>query len=271
MMAAFSEADGLFLEPAGENKDERTETARKQQVEAMRCLVKSLVDKRPELELVLAIGSNSPKSYRDEMAKIDRDRIYWWWCWGTPIEDHAMDEYPSVLGWHAFWRRPPVKHGSNEPPKAHEAGLTGFATTYSSGIGFGNVWSGTGPNDKKHAGVKEVHPHTIPFFSHQYWFRERCWDIHIEKDQFAARMARRLFDADMPKESIQYYLTVADWCPLTRVGKAKLPSAMKAIDRDTLATIDAFVTQHLGKGTLRNCDTLKRMREAVDELKKRVP
>jgi len=262
LLALLPASDGLFLEPAGEGSDQRKEVAVKQQVEALRRLVNGVVAARPAFELAVAIGANNSPAYRKSLSDIDRKRLYWWWCWGLPVEDKAMDEYPLILGWNLLWKSgvPYNRHGSRNSPQPHEAGLTGVATTYSSGAGFGNDWNGLGKNNAAHAGLKEVHPHTMSIFLHLYRFRERCWNINIDDQQFAARMARRLFDADMPPESIGHYVTLN-----------RLVYNPKLATRDVVATIDTFVEQYAGKGTPRNRDTLVWMREAVDQVSKRIP
>ena len=103
---------------------------------------------------------------------------------------------------------------------------------------------------------REFDPYTIPFFSHQYWFREGCWDVNITEGKFAARLAWRLFDADMPVEAIRHYLTLAELC-----------KAPPRATEEVLVPIDGFVKAFEQHGT-RNRDTLSRMREAVDGFRK---
>ena len=76
--------------------------------------------------------------------------------------------------------------------------------------------------------------------------------MNITDEQFAERLGRRLFDADMPPEAIRHYLTLADLCPKP-----------KEADGQLLEKLGAFVEQHAGKGTARNRDTLMRMAEAL--------
>jgi hypothetical protein len=93
----------------------------------------------------------------------------------------------------------------------------------------------------------------MPYFSRMYRFREHCWDLHMTDEEFALRLARRLFDADMPDEAVRHYLDLAAGCPEPR-----------KIDENRLAGIGDFVARYEKYGTRRNRDTLMRMREAVD-------
>jgi hypothetical protein len=43
------------------------------------------------------------------------------------------------------------------------------------------------------------------YFYLQYFFRERCWNLGLTDEQFAARLRRRLFDADAPADAGQRY------------------------------------------------------------------
>jgi hypothetical protein len=149
-------------------------------------------------------------------------------------------------------------HGSTAPPQPGETGLRGFATSYDPGMGFGNSWNGRGygvGTGIDHA--REFHPHTLPYFAHQYWFRERAWNVHMTREEFARRLAGRLFDADMPGEAIEYYLELCELCG----------APAKATDK-ALAPIEALVRARAGQGTPRNRDTLSRMREAIEGLRR---
>ena len=102
-------------------------------------------------------------------------------------------------------------HGREAPPAPQDLVLAGMATSYDPGMGYGNPWNGWAK-----MGVYEPRnfdPYTMPYFSHQYKFRERCWDFEQTDEEFAARLARRLFDADMPAEAIGNYLKLAEFCP----------------------------------------------------------
>jgi hypothetical protein len=120
-------------------------------------------------------------------------------------------------------------------------------------MGFGNTWNGRGYGVGTGVpAAREFDPHTIPYFAHEYWFRERAWDVNETRDQFAARLARRLFDADMPPASIEHYLALQEMCRTPR-------QATEAF----LIPIEQFVNQHEGFGTARNRDTIRRMQEAI--------
>jgi hypothetical protein len=100
-------------------------------------------------------------------------------------------------------------------------------------------------------------PYSMPYFSHEYQFRERCWNVEQTDEQFRARMARRLFDDDMPPESIDHYLQLAEFCPNPQSAEPE------AIER-----VAAFVSGHVHRGTPRNQDTLARMQEALAGIRK---
>jgi len=210
--------------------------------------------KRPEFEFAVAIGKFNDPRYRKLIHEINDKRIYWWWCWGDPLVQNALAEHPLVLGWHTIVRMSDF-HGTTAPPEPRCAGLTGFATSYDPGQGYGNPWNGWGKLG--HDKPRNLDPRTMPLFSHQYWFRERCWDLKITPEAFAARLARRLFDGDMPADSIQQYLALAGMCP--EPAKA---------DEKELARIVQFVDLHAGRGSPRNKDTLGRMREAIDGIRR---
>jgi hypothetical protein len=249
LLNLLPEAEGIYLEPVGEGRDIDEKTWRTH-VDAMRTLMTRIWADRPNFEFAVAIGRFNDPDYRRAVHEIDPKRVYWWWCWGDPIRDNALAEHPLILRWHTIVRMSEY-HGSNSPPRPEELPLTGFATSYDPGQGFGNPWNGWGA-----LGVdqpREVHPHTMPYFSHQYLFRERCWNTNITDEQFARRLGRRLFDADMPDDAIRHYRTLAEFCPRP-----------EDIESATLDAIDAFVIAHAGRGTPRNRDTLMRMREALD-------
>jgi hypothetical protein len=71
------------------------------------------------------------------------------------------------------------------------------------------------------------------------------------------RLARRLFDADMPKESIDHYLALQRICKTPRQASDEL-----------LAPIEAFTTRFAHFGTPRNRDTIRRMQEAIAGFRK---
>ncbi|MGQ9650556.1 MAG: hypothetical protein ACUVXJ_10635 [Phycisphaerae bacterium] len=249
MLELLPGTEGIYLEPPGEGRevDEKTWLER---TEALARMARTIWKKRPEFEFAIAIGKFNDPKYRQAIHAIDDKRIYWWWCWGDPIMQNALAEHPLILRWHTTIQMSDY-HGSTLPPEPREASLTGFATSYDPGQGYGNPWNGWPAMG--HDKPRNVDPRTMPFFSHQYRFRERCWDLRITEEAFAARMARRLFDADMPSESIDHYLSLASMCP----------KPVEA-DQKQLAKITGFVDQNAGRGTPRNKDTLARMREAID-------
>jgi len=178
------------------------------------------------------------------------------WGWGDPLKQNALAEHPLVLRWHTVVKMSDY-HGSTAPPLPVEKELTGFATSYDPGQGYGNRWNGWGKLgwDKP----RNVHPHTMPYFSHEYRFREGCWNPEITDAQFNARLARRLFDADMPPESLANYQLLAGFC-----------FKPAAADEEAIRGLDDFVNTHKDHGSARNRDTLMRMREALDGLRKTV-
>lgn len=246
-------AEGVYLEPVGEGSDAKEEVWR-EQAAGIRRLAEAAWTKRPNLEFAIAIGKFNSPEYRKLVHEIDDKRLFWWWCWGDPLQQNALAEHPLVLRWHTIVRMSDF-HGSREAPRPEERSLTGFATSYDPGQGFGNPWNGWAKlgTDQR----RDVHPHTLPLFHHQYLFRERCWHPEISDEEFSRRLARRLFDADMPVEAIRCYRRLSDMC-------FDPPKA----DQRLLAKIDAFVTACEGKGTSRNRDTLMRMREAVEGMRK---
>jgi hypothetical protein len=99
----------------------------------------------------------------------------------------------------------------------------------------------------------------MPYFSHEYRFREGCWNPAITDSQFNERLARRLFDADMPPESLANYQLLASLC-----------FKPQEAHEDVLGGLDGFVRANSDHGSARNRDTMARMREAVDGLKQTV-
>ena len=245
-LRTFKGVGGFYFEPTGEG-EERADWLPGDSLEKM---IVDLQQRDPELEAAVAIGAFNNADYLKIMAKADPKRTFWWWCWGDPLKDGAVKKYPSVLGWHTTAAMSNF-HGKSAPPSEKDLPLKGFATSYDPGMGYGNPWNGWAK-----MGVYEPRnfdPYTMPYFSHEYRFRERCWNVDQTDAEFAARLGTRLFDADMPAGAIKDYLKLADWCA-NRAGA----------DAAELARIATFVKSHAGKGTVRNRDTMKRMREAVE-------
>lgn len=250
-LQTFRGVGGFYFEPTGEG-EERADWLPGDSLQKM---ARDLLQQDPEFEVAFAIGAFNNAEYLGQMAQLDPQRAFWWWCWGDPHRDKAVERYAGVLGWHTTAAMSNF-HGTIEPPSVKDLKLAGVATSYDPGMGYGNPWNGWAK-----MGVYEPRnfdPYTMPYFSHQYRFRERCWNVEQTDEEFAARMARRLFDADMPAESIARYLQLADYCPN--------PTAADAAEVDL---IDAFVSKHAGRGTPRNRDTLARMREAIDGIRKK--
>ena len=252
LLAALPNADGLYIEPTGEGAEADRRIWSKH-VEALDRLLKQVQAARPEFESAIAIGRFNSRDYRQSIHQISPDRLHWFWAWGNPLDDKAISEHPLLLRWHTTQTMSSY-HGSSKPPEPVEATLTGMVTSWDPGMGFGNPWNGWAKIGVDHP--RNFHPYTMPYFSHQYWFRERCWNLNLTQEQFAQRLAKRLFDADMPPESINLYLSLAAMCPQPANA-----------DSSELAASETFVRRYANHGTLRNRDTLQRMKEAVDGIK----
>ena len=249
-LKAFKGVAGFYFEPTGEG----TERADWLPGDSLQKMIVDLFEMDPNFEVAVAIGSFNNAEYLEQMAQLDSKRAFWWWCWGDPLRDEAMKKFPSVLGWHTTSQMSDF-HGRMKPPETADLQLAGMTTSYDPGMGYGNPWNGWAK-----MGVLEPRnfdPHTMPYFSHQYKFRERSWDVEQNDQEFAARMSRRLFDDDMPAEAINHYLKLADLCPN--------PTSASSGE---LETISLFVSACSGTGTPRNQDTLRRMREAIDGIQK---
>lgn len=244
--------EGIYLEPAGEGKDIDPKLWSKR-VEALKVLAERMRKDDPDFEFAIAIGKFNAPEYREAVHRIDDRHTYWWWCWGDPLREKALSEHPLVLRWHTVIQMSNY-HGSIDPPRPSELPLTGFATSYDPGMGYGNPWNGWGKLGYNRP--RNFHPHTLPYFSHQYRFREGCWNPGITEVEFNARLARRLFDADMPADAAAQYQKLCGFC-----------FKPNETSKQAVAELDAFVTAHAGRGSARNSDTLGRMREAVDGLR----
>ena len=254
MVRLLPGAEGIYLEPAGEGS-EVSQAVWQGRTDAFARLAKTVWKDRPEFEFAVAIGKFNAKEYREAVHAIDRKRLYWWWCWGDPLVQGALQEHPLVLRWHTNVRMSDY-HGSTQPPEAREAVLAGVATSYDPGQGFGNRWNGYATLGGAPR-ARDFHPHTLPYFAQQYWFRERSWNLALTKEDFSRRLARRLLDADAPADLIGHYLTLCELC-------GKPPQAREEV----LRPIEALVATQAGSGTPRHRDTLARMREAIEGLRK---
>lgn len=245
-------AEGIYLEPVGEGSERTDPSESLKSVAAIRQLAETIWGERQEFEFAVAAGKYNPKAYLDALNAIDRKRIYWTWGWGDPLRDKALAEHPLVLRWHTIVKMSDW-HGSNDAPRPDETALPGFYTSYDPGMGFGNIWNGRGYGvGTGISAPREFDPYTIPYFAHEYWFRERAWDVNETQEQFIPRLARRLFDADMPPEAIHHYLALQEMC--------RTPG--QASDA-FLAPIEQFTTRFAHYGTPRNQDTIHRMQEAI--------
>lgn len=260
-LRAFTNFHGFYFEPTGEGREIHTW---RPEAEALRRMIRETLDRRPDFEIAIAIGKFNNPEYLRLMSEFDPQRVFWWWCWGNPLRDGALKLYPSVLRWHLSQ---PMSnfHGDLAPPGPRERSLAGFVTSYDPGQGFGNLWNGWGK-----LGVtqpRNFHPHTIPYFAQQYFFRERCWNLELTETAFLARLRRRLFDADAPPEAIQHYWRLCQMAFATVARKnPRFPTAEElAAERDFVQSL------RLRSWTPRMNDTIARMEEAVTGLAFRPP
>lgn len=198
-LKAFNNFNGFYIEPTGEGQEIKEW---RPEAEALRTLINDVLKQRPDFEIAVAIGEFNNPEYLKLMSEMDPERVYWWWCWGDPVRNHVPELYPSVLRWHITMTMA-YFHGSLEPPDLSERNLAGAATSYDPGQGFGNPWNGWGK-----LGVDEprnVDPYTIPYFGHEYYFRERCWNLELTETEFLARLRSRLFDTDAPEDAVRHY------------------------------------------------------------------
>ncbi len=256
-MGTFKRFHGFYTEPTGEGKE--IENWRPE-CEMYREWVAEVLKRCPDFEFAVAIGKFNNSEYLRLMSTLDPKRVYWWWCWGDPFQQKALEIYPTVLRWHTTVPMSSF-HGSTAPPGQADKPLAGVVTSYDPGQGFGNPWNGWAKigTDK----VRNFDPYEIPYFGHQYHFRERCWNLDLSEADFIKRLHRRLFDADAPAEAGQLY-----W-DLTRITFAY--DASKEQKRvptpDQLAPIRRFVDQmKTRRCTPRAKDTIARMSLTLDHL-----
>jgi hypothetical protein len=252
-LRAFTNFHGFYFEPTGEGKETRDW---RPEAEALRRMIRETLERRPDFEIAIAIGKFNNPEYLRLMSEFDPRRVFWWWCWGNPLRDGALKLYPSVLRWHLSQRMSNF-HGDVAPPGPHERQLTGFVTSYDPGQGFGNRWNGWAKLGVNHP--RNFHPHTLPYFAQQYFFRERCWNLDLTEADFLERLRRRLFDADAPAEAIQHYWRLCQMAFATvdrKKPRFPTPDALAA-ERDFLQSLRRRTW------TPRMTDTLARMEEAV--------
>jgi hypothetical protein len=261
---AFKGFHGFYIEPTGEGEEIKSWRS---EYETLRELINKVLQQRPDFEWAIAIGKFNNSEYLKLMSEFDPKNVYWWWCWGDPFRDNAMQLYPSILRWHVT-RRMAEWHGSVTPPMPNERQLAGITTSYDPGMGFANQWNGWGKLgvDKP----RNFHPHTLPYFAHEYYYRERCWNLNLKEEQFVARLQRRLFDSDALKNAATWYWELSQMAyksflkyrfPDLDLGEK--PNAVR------LAEIGASLQElRKRKWTPKMEDTLSRMEEAQAELTK---
>src|SRR5262249_6074520 len=151
-------------------------------------------------------------------------------------------------------------HGSSRSPEPRHRGMAGVCTTYENSSGWGNSWTPTVTMWPVLDKPTHFDPYTMAYFYLQYYFRERCWNLQLTDEQFAARLQRRLFDADAPADGGQRYAQLSRWVLAVYDGGAK-PGA------GDLRGLRKWLTD-LGRKPLtpRTKDTLSRMEEALRHL-----
>ncbi|MDW8308185.1 MAG: hypothetical protein RMK20_02300 [Verrucomicrobiales bacterium] len=260
-LRAFTNFHGFYFEPTGEGREIQNW---RPEAEALRRMIREIHARRPDFEIALAIGKFNNPEYLQLMSHFDPQRVFWWWCWGNPLRDEARRLYPSVLRWHLSQRMSNF-HGDVAPPGPHERALAGFVTSYDPGQGFGNLWNGWAKLGVSHP--RNFHPHTIPYFAQQYFFRERCWNFELTQAQFLARLQARLFDADAPPDAVQHY-----WCLCQMAfATAERKNPRVPTPEDLAAERDFIQSLRRRTWTPRMNDTLARMEEAVVGLASRPP
>lgn len=277
-LKTFKGVGGFYFEPTGEPwNDGRGDESKLwlSEVEGLQNLIGILLKYHPELEVAVAIGRWNNSEYLKRMAMLDRRRVYWWWCWGDPIRDQAMDRFPNVLRWHnQFKQSPPLNetHGSREAPMPSERKLAGLATSFDPAGGFGSPWHHlSNPKflapDLIFGGTtkpENFDPHTVPYFYLQYLFRERCWNLELSPEEFEARLQWRLFDADAPEDAGKMYANLSRMV-LRRYDNKKLKPTVE--DLEALRSFLDSTRQRTW--TPRMIDTLHHMEEAFIRLEKR--
>lgn len=256
-LRTFKNFHGFYFEPPGEGSEKQNWQPF---ADALCEWIKNVLRDRPDLEFAVAIGKFNNPDYLKQMSQLDPKRVYWWWCWGDPGRDKALDLYPSIVRWHTTVRMSNY-HGSIDPPGPSDRQLAGVATSYDPGQGYGNPWDGWGKlgYDKP----RNFDPYNVPFFAHQYFYRERCWNLDLSEADFVSRLHRRLFDADAPADAGRHYWNLSrltleyDAASKTRTRPAP----------DRLAAIRKFLDSMTNRPcTPRQADTLRRMEQAMSHL-----
>src|ERR1043165_4664770 len=255
-LKAFTNFHGFYIEPTGEGEEIKNW---RPECDSLRTLIRNVLRERPDFELGLAIGKFNNREYLDLMKDNDPGRVFWWWCWGDPIRDRVLEMYPTVLRWHLS-KKMSEYHGSVDPPSRRDSPLAGVVTSYDPGQGFGNPWNGWGKLGVKQP--RDFHPHTVPYFAQQYFYRERCWNLDLTEDEFVARLHRRLFDANAPAEAGRCYWQLSRMAQDSVRGQSPPPEQLPPIEK-LLGELKQ------APATPRMADTLARMGEALTELKRR--
>ncbi len=250
---AFEDFDGFYIEPTGEGAET---AAWEPECDMLIELIRTVHARRPGMEFAVAIGKFNNPEYLRRMSRLDPKRVFWWWCWGDPLRDRATELYPGVLRWHIV--APMMEyHGSMKAPEPAERVLAGIVTSYDPGQGFGNPWEGWGRLGVDHP--RDFDPWDVPFFAHQYLYRERCWRPELAEEDFIARLQTRLFDADAPSEAATRYWALSQLTLRANVGNRPTPA--------DLAPLREFMNAVSGRlFTPRTMDTLRRMEKALREL-----
>ncbi len=254
-LKAFRGFHGFYIEPTGEGAEIKNW---RPECDMLRELIHAVLKQHPDHEFAIAIGKFNNAEYLKLMAQLDPRRVFWWWCWGDPIRDKALDLYPSVLRWHIISRMQEY-HGSMAAPEPRERPLTGVTTSYDPGQGYGNPWDGWGKlgYDKP----RDFDPYKVPFFGHQYFYRERCWNLDLSEEAFVARLHRRLFDADAPAEAGERYWRLTQMTLQCNLGTRPTPASLKPI-REFLDGLRGRTC------TPRMADALARMEAAAGQLQR---
>lgn len=252
-LEAFQGFHGFYIEPTGEGA-ETPEWRR--EADALREFIRIVLDRRPEFEFALAIGQFNNLEYLEKLAQVDPQRVFWWWCWGDPLRDHALDLYPNVLRWHTTTQMAEY-HGSIGPPRPDETQLAGVATSYDPGQGFGNYWNGWGRLGADRP--RDFHPYTIPFLAHQYYYRERCWNPAITEWEMTRRLQVRLFDADAPDNAGHAYWWLSRLAHVASMNQRPTPEQLHGIKQ----TVEKMRDR---PWTPRTAETLAFMEEALAQM-----
>ena len=252
-LRTFNNFHGFYFEPTGEGSEDQNW---RPECDMFRELIAAVLKQRPDFEFAVAIGKFNNPEYLRFMSTLDPSRVYWWWCWGDPFRDKALDLYRSVTRWHTIINMSNF-HGSTAPPVPAERPLAGIVTSYDPGQGFGNPWDGWGKLGTDQP--RNFDPYNIPFFAHQYFYRERCWNPDLSEGDFVRRLHRRLFDADAPSEAGELYWKLSR---LTLECNAKKPPTP-----DQLAPIRRLVDMMRSRTfTPRTNDTVARMDDTLNHI-----